>query len=50
MGYSRADLKVELFSSDKPHVLDPYCDKGRSCCYKLYPRFSELGKALTRSP
>ena len=56
-GYSRDDLNVELFASDKQHVLDLYCSKGKNCCYKIYwpsfgmaygnPRFSELGKVLT---
>ena len=35
-GYSREDLNVELFASDKQHVLDPYCSKGKNCCYKFY--------------
>ena len=49
---------MELFASDKQHVLDLYCSKGKNCCYKFYwpsfwmayrnPRFSELGKALTK--
>ena len=57
LGYSRKDLNVELFASDKQHLLDLYCSKGKGCCYKLYwpsfgmaygnPRFSGLGKALT---
>ena len=57
-GYSREDLNVELFASDKQHVLDLYCSKGKNCCYKFYwpsfgmaygnPRFSELGKVLTK--
>ena len=57
LGYSREDLNVELFASDKQHVLDLYCSKGKNCCYKFYcssfgmaygnPRFSELGKVLT---
>ena len=57
-GYSREDLNVELFASDKQHVLDLYCSKGKNRCYKFYwpsfrmaygnPRFSELGKALTK--
>ena len=48
---------MELFASDKQHVLDLYCSKGKNCCYKFYgpsfgmaygnPRFSELGKVLT---
>ena len=56
--YSREDLNVELFASDKQHVLDLYCSKGKNCCYKFYwpsfgmaygnPRFSELGKVLTK--
>ena len=55
LGYSKEDLKVELFVIDKQHVLDLYCIKGQNCCYKFYwpsfriaygnPRFSELGKA-----
>ena len=57
-GYSREDLSVELFASDKQHVLDLYCSKGKNCSYKFYwpsfgmaygnPRFSELGKVLTK--
>ena len=60
LGYSREDLSVELFASNKQHVLDLYCIKGKSCSYKLYwpsfgmaygnPRFSELGKVLTQVP
>ena len=58
LGYSREDLNVELFASDKQHVLDLYCSKGKNCCYKFYwpsfgmaygnPRFSELRKVLTK--
>ena len=58
LGYSRGDLSVELFASDKQHVLDLYCSKGKNCSYKCYwpsfgmaygnPRFSELGKVLTK--
>ena len=58
LGYSREDLGVELFASDKQHVLDLYCSKGKNCSYKFYwpsfgmaygnPRFSELGKVLTK--
>ena len=58
LGYSREDLSVELFASDKQHVLDLYCSKGKNRCYKFYwpsfglaygnPRFSELGKVLTK--
>ena len=33
LGYSRKDLNGELFASDKQHVLDLYCSKGKSCCY-----------------
>ena len=57
LGYSREDLNVELFASDKQHVLDLYCSKGQNCCYKFYwssfgmayghPRFNEMGKVLT---
>ena len=49
---------MELFASDKQHVLDLYCSKGRCCCYQFYwpsfgmaygnPRFSELGKVPTK--
>ena len=31
LGYSREDLRVELFASDKQHVLDLYCSKGKNC-------------------
>ena len=58
LGYCREDLNVELFGSDKQHVLDLYCSKGKNCCYKFYwppfgmaygnPSFSELGKVLTK--
>ena len=58
LGYSREDLSVELFASDKQHVLDLYCSKRKNCSYKFYwpsfgmayrnPRFSELGKILTK--
>ena len=34
--YSREDLNVELFASDKQHVLDLYCSKGQNCCYKFF--------------
>ena len=57
LGYSREDLSVELFASDKQHVLDLYCSKGKNCSYKFYwpsfrmaygnPRVGELGKVLT---
>ena len=56
--YSREDLSVEFFASDKQHVMHLYCSKGKSCCYKFYspsfgmaygkPRFSELAKVLTK--
>ena len=36
LGYSREDLSVELFASDKQHVFDLYCSKGKNCCYKFY--------------
>ena len=58
LGYSREDLNVELFASDKQHILDLYCSKGNNCCYKIHwpsfgmaygnPRFSELGRVLTK--
>ena len=35
LGYSREDLSVELFASDKQHVLDLYCSKGKNCSYKF---------------
>ena len=60
LGYFREDLNVELSASDKQHVLDLYCSKGKNCCYKFYwpsfgmaygnPRFSKLGKVLTKVP
>ena len=49
---------MELFASDKQHVLDLYCSKGKNCCYKFYwpsfgmaygnTRFNELVKVLTK--
>ena len=58
LGYFREDLSVVLLASDKQHVLDLYCSKGKKCRYKFYwpsfgmpygnPRFSELGKVLTK--
>ena len=58
LGYSREDLNMELFASDKQHVLDLYCSKGQNCCHKFYwpsfgmaygnPRFSELRKVLAK--
>ena len=49
---------MELFASDKQHVLYLYCSKGKRCPYKFYrpffamayenPRCSELGKVLTK--
>ena len=58
LGYLREDRNVELFASGKQHVLDLYCSRGKSCCYKFYwpsfgmaygnQRFSELGKVLTK--
>ena len=48
---------MQLFASDKQHVLDLYFSKGKNCCCKFYspsfgmtywnPRFSELGNVLT---
>ena len=35
LGYSRGDLRVELFASDKQHVLDLYCSQGKNCSYKF---------------
>ena len=58
LGYSRQDLNVELFASDKQDALDLYCSKGKNCCYQSYwpsfriaygnPRFRKLGKVLTK--
>ena len=58
LAYSREDLNVELLASDKQHVLDLHCSKGKHCCCKIYwpslkmaygnPRFSELGKVLNK--
>ena len=58
LGYSREDLSVELFASDKQHVLDLCCSRGKNCCYKFYrpsfgmaygnPSFCKLGKVLTK--
>ena len=58
MGYSGEDVNVELFASDRQHVRDLYCSKGKNCCCKFYgpsfgmaygnPWFSELGKVLTK--
>ena len=58
LGYFREDLSVELFASDKQHVLDLCCSSGKHCCYKFYwpslgmaygnLRFSELGNVLTK--
>ena len=49
---------MELFTSDKQHVLDLYCSKGKDGCYKFnwpsfgmaygYRSFSELGGVLTK--
>ena len=60
LGSSGEDLNVELFASDKQHVLDLYCSKGQNYCYKFcWPsfgmvygnaRFSELGKVLPQVP
>ena len=57
-GCSREYLSVELFPSDKQHVLDLYWGKGKNCSYKFYwpsfrtaygnARFSELGKVCTK--
>ena len=41
LGYSREDLNAEIFASDKQHVTDLYCSKGKNCCYKFYwPSFA----------
>ena len=40
LGYSREALSVELFASDKQHVLDLYCSRKKSCFYKFYWPFS----------
>ena len=42
LGYSRENLSVKLFASDKQHVLDLYCSKGKNCSYKFYwPSFGD---------
>ena len=56
--YSREDLTMELFASDKQHVLDPYCIKGQHSSCKFSwptlgmaygnPRLSALGKIMTK--
>ena len=58
LGYSSEDLSVELFASDKQHVLNLYCSKQKNFSYKFYwpsfrmaygnPRFSKLGSVLTK--
>ena len=58
LGYSTEDQSVELFASDKQHVLDLYCSKGKNCCYQFYWHsfgmayrnlsFRELGRVLTK--
>ena len=35
LGYSREDLNVELFASDKQHVLDLYCSKGKNLLLQI---------------
>ena len=57
--YCREDLNMELFASDKQHVLDLFCSKGQNCCYKFHwpsvgmayqnPRFSEVWQVLTKA-
>ena len=59
LGYSREDLSLELFASEKQDVLDLCCSKAKNCSYNVYwpsfgmayrnPRFSKLGKVLERS-
>ena len=34
-GYSLEDLNVELFASDKQHVLDLYCSKGNNLLIQI---------------
>ena len=58
LGYSTEDMNMELFASDKQHVLALYCSKGQNCCYKFYwpslrmayenPKLNEPGKVLTK--
>ena len=58
LGYFPEDLNVELFASERQHVLYLNCSKGKNCCYKFYwpsfggaygnPGFSELGNLLTK--
>ena len=58
LGYSRTELNVELFASDKQPVLDLYCSKRQNCCYKFYSpsfpmayrnaRFTELRRVFIK--
>ena len=36
LGYTMENFNVEWLASDKEHVLDLCCSKGRNCCYKCY--------------
>ena len=49
LGYSREDLNVELFASDKQHVMDLYCSKGKYCCYKFTGPLSGLPMGIPGS-
>ena len=40
LGYSREHLNVELFASDKQHVLDLYCSKGKIAAISFTGPFS----------
>ena len=56
--YSMEDFTLELFASDKEHVLDLYYSKGRNCSNKICrpsfgmaygdPSFSEMGNVQTK--
>ena len=58
LGYSREDLNVELFASDRHPIVDLNCRKGQNYCYKFYgpslrmayenPRFIERGRILSK--
>ena len=41
--YSREDLNVHLFASDKQHVLDLYCRTWKNSCFKVC--WPSLGRA-----
>ena len=43
LGYSREDLRVELFASDKQHVLDLYSSKGEKLQLQILLALSRDG-------